>query len=549
MSHSTSALVMPCIEVGSAHEVNWSGGADVVVLGWGAAGACAAIEARAQGASVLVVDRIEGGGASALSGGVVYAGGGTAQQREAGFADTPQAMFDYLRHEVQGAVSDATLRRFCDASVEQLSWLQAQGAGFGATLSKIKTSYPANDVYLYFSGNELVPAYAGERAPAPRGHRTVAQGQAGATLYAALQAATLRAGAQTALQASARRLVRDGQGRVVGVELWQLPPGHSKTKRHAQCNALANRWRAFRAGRAEAWRREAAAIEAEHAQPRLVRAERGVVLATGGFIFNREMLKANAPSYTRTWKNGHAGCDGSGIRLGQSVGGDVARMDNVSAWRFITPPSCWPQGVVVNSRGERFCNEQVYGATLGHEMMQNQGGKAWLVIDANLRKKALRECVFGGLWAFQALPALALMLFGAKKAGSVEELARRIGAEPAVLRATVASANAAARGEGMDAMGKSADMRAVLGQPPFYALDISARAPMFPMASITLGGLRVDENTGHVQDGQGRAIAGLLAAGRAAIGVASGRYVSGLSLADCVFSGRRAGAAAAQREF
>src|SRR5690554_5407630 len=95
----------------------WEQECDVLVVGWGAAGACAAIEAHDQGADVLVVDRFQGGGASAKSGGVVYAGGGTAQQQRAGFADTPEAMFDYLKHETQGVISDATLKRFCDESV------------------------------------------------------------------------------------------------------------------------------------------------------------------------------------------------------------------------------------------------------------------------------------------------------------------------------------------------------------------------------------------------------------------------------------------------
>ena len=85
----------------------WDAEADVVVVGFGAAGACAAIEAAESGASVLVLDRFAGGGASAVSGGVVYAGGGTAQQRTAGVLDTPEAMFDYLSQEVGDAVSPA----------------------------------------------------------------------------------------------------------------------------------------------------------------------------------------------------------------------------------------------------------------------------------------------------------------------------------------------------------------------------------------------------------------------------------------------------------
>ncbi len=546
MNADTVTPIGPPLEVDSAAELDWADEADVVVVGWGAAGACAAIEACAQGARVVVVDRFVGGGASALSGGVVYAGGGTPYQREAGFTDTPEAMFDYLRLEVNGVVGDATLRRFCAASVDNLAWLERHGARFGARMPPTKTSYPPDGCGLYYSGNETVPAYAGAQPPAPRGHRTLARGQAGATLYAALQQATLGAGARPLTQACVRRLVRErASGRIVGVEVWALPAGSAPAARHAALNARANRWRNWRAAAAEQWRRAAAALEATHAVPRLLRAQRGVVLAAGGFVFNRAMLKQHAPQYARGWKNGHAGCDGSGIRLGLGVGGVADHLDSVSAWRFITPPSGWPQGIVVNTQGERFCNEQVYGATLGRAMVEEQGGRAWLVLDARLRRQALRECLFGGLWAFQALPALALMLFGAKKSPSVEALARRIGADPARLAASVAHYNhAAQRGSG-DPLGKSPDQCRALQAAPFYALDLSIGAPALPLATITLGGLRVDEANGAVLDAAGRAIAGLYAAGRSAVGIPSSRYMSGLSLADCVFSGRRAGLAAA----
>ncbi|MDB5730681.1 MAG: delta 4,5-alpha steroid dehydrogenase, partial [Variovorax sp.] len=183
---STVTPIAPALEVEDAQAVDWSDSADVIVVGWGAAGACAAIEARDAGASVRVIDRFDGGGASALSGGVVYAGGGTPYQRQAGFEDTPEAMADYLRYEVNGVVSEATLQKFCDDSAANLAWLEAQGARFAATMPDHKTSYPPDGKFLYYSGNEVVPACRGERgAPAPRGHRTVAKGQSGKVLYAA----------------------------------------------------------------------------------------------------------------------------------------------------------------------------------------------------------------------------------------------------------------------------------------------------------------------------------------------------------------------------
>ena len=549
---STVTPIAPALEVADASAVDWSDSADVVVVGWGAAGACAAIEARSSGASVLVIDRFDGGGASVLSGGVVYAGGGTPYQKQAGFEDSPAAMADYLRHEVNGVVSDATLQKFCDESPANLAWLEAQGARFGATMPDHKTSYPPEGKFLYYSGNEVVPAYRGERgAPAPRGHRAVAKGQSGGALYAALQAATVRSGARPLTQAAVRRLVRqrgaNGQpGAVLGVEVWQLPPGDPATLRHAELHRQVARWRTFRPGKAAACRREAALIEQAKAQPRFIRAHHGVVLSTGGFIYNPELVKQHAPHTRRGWPIGGAGCDGSGLRLGESVGAATQALNNVSAWRFITPPSVWPKGVVVNAEGERFCNEQVYGAKLGHELVEHQGGRGWLVLDGKLRSQAMRQCLFGGLWAFQSLPALAMMLLSAKKAATPEALAARIKADPAKLRASLDGASAAARGECDDAFGKAPDMRHDMARGPYYALDISIGSPTFPLAVLTLGGLVLHEANGQVLDAAGQPIPGLFAAGRAAIGLPSSRYISGLSLADCVFSGRRAGRAAAQ---
>ena len=113
---------------------------DVIIVGYGAAGVTAAIEAADAGARVLVLDRGWGGGASGLSGGVVYAGGGTSIQRAAGERDSPENMYNYLRQEVGGAVRDETLRRFCDVSAQTIAWLQRQGAVYSGTLCPYKTS-------------------------------------------------------------------------------------------------------------------------------------------------------------------------------------------------------------------------------------------------------------------------------------------------------------------------------------------------------------------------------------------------------------------------
>lgn len=108
----------------------WDLRCDVLVVGFGAAGAAAAIAAREAGTAVLIAERFDGGGATALSGGIVYAGGGTSHQKKAGYEDTVEEMVKYLRQESGDAVSEETLHRFCADSREQLEWLESLGASF-----------------------------------------------------------------------------------------------------------------------------------------------------------------------------------------------------------------------------------------------------------------------------------------------------------------------------------------------------------------------------------------------------------------------------------
>lgn len=540
----TCTNVFGALHVADAQALQWDEHCDVLVVGWGAAGACSALEARAAGVDVLVADRFTGGGASAKSGGVVYAGGGTRQQQAAGVSDTPEAMFDYLKHETGGVVSDATLRRFCEQSVTNLEWLQGHGVPYGHTLPPGgKTSYPADGYFLYYSGNELVPSHAGRQPPAPRGHRTLGKGQCGAVLYGHLKAACLRAGVRPLLQAAAKRLIQDAQGRIIGAELWRLPPASKAARTHARLAERAERWQNLVPGYCDRLRQRLARIEQEHARLYRVHARQGVILSTGGFIFNRDLVRKHAPGFRRTFKVGATGCDGSGLRLGHSVGAASAGLERVSAWRFINPPHCWPKGIVVNREGRRFCNEEVYGATLGQPLMEEQGGHAWLVLDARLRRKAIGQALFGGYWWFQSLPALVLMLCKPRKGKTPAQLAQAAGMRPSALSESLQAYNAAARGEQEDAFGKSVDSRQALDQGPWYACDISVSNAAFPLGALTLGGLKVDETSGAVLNQQGQAITGLYAAGRTALGIPSHLYISGLSLADCVFSGRRAGAA------
>jgi 3-oxo-5alpha-steroid 4-dehydrogenase len=341
---------------------------------------------------------------------------------------------------------------------------------------------------------------------------------------------------------------------VLGVKVLQIPPGTAEADEHDRLErkgtALLLRVPPAFPGagifiaRANRILERARAIEERYRVARYIRARRGVCLSAGGFIFNREMVGHYAPKYLKGMPLGSPGDDGSGIRLGQTAGGAVERLEHVSAWRFINPPAGWARGMIVNARGERFVDETLYGASIGLKMVEEQGGRAYLILDAALRRQVWQELRHGRILPFQRYPAMLAMLFGSRAGRSLGELAAKCGFDALALEATVAAYNLAAGGGGADAFGKGGGDMAVIGEGPFQALDLSIDAKLEPLPTLTLGGLRVDEDSGAVLGVNGDPIAGLYAAGRTAIGICSNIYVSGLSAADCTFSGRRAGRAA-----
>ncbi len=171
MSNSSEWLsdVEEALKIQNANDHDWHEETDVVIVGFGGAGAATALQALENNLSVIALDRFNGGGATAASGGVIYAGGGTALQKEAGIEDSADNMFNYLKLEVEDIVKPETLRDFCDASVETIDWLIKYGVDFRSTVWPGKTSYPGPEYFLYHSDNTLVPSYKKHATPAARG--------------------------------------------------------------------------------------------------------------------------------------------------------------------------------------------------------------------------------------------------------------------------------------------------------------------------------------------------------------------------------------------
>jgi 3-oxo-5alpha-steroid 4-dehydrogenase len=288
------------------------------------------------------------------------------------------------------------------------------------------------------------------------------------------------------------------------------------------------------------------------ARRKLIRARRGVVLSSGGFVYNLSMLGKHRPelasSYGALMRTGGMGCDGSGIALGESVGGVTDLMSNAFVGRVLSPPEGFVTGVMVNKSGKRFINEDAYIGTVGNAIArQPANGTAWLILNKSTFWGGIKALLTIGrdLFILWSTPTLVNILFGGtKKAATLEKLAEKCGIDASGLVATVRDYDRLAAANQPDPVGKIASNIAPIGAGPYYAINVGINNRFAATSTFTLGGLKVDEDTGGVLRADGSIIPGLYAAGRTAVGMCSHAYMSGLSLSDTLFSGRRAAASA-----
>ncbi len=462
---------------------HWDDAADVIVVGFGAAGSAAAFSAAEAGASVLVTERTGGpGGAAALAEGIVYLGGGTPVQTACGFEDSRDDMFRYMMAACGPDPNEAKITRYCDESLRHFDWLVARGVPFDPTFCAETSMAPDGTEGLVYSGGEDAFPFNEIARPAPRGHLAKTKRSTGWLLMQILAAAAADAGAAVSTDTRVDRLVVDS-GRVVGVQAQRF--GETVT----------------------------------------LRASRGVVLTAGGFIFNDDMLRQHCPPLVRgSFKVGTEGDDGRGIRMAQALGASVRNMYAGEVSLPLTPPRTLIHGILVNGQGQRFINEDTYMGRVGQSALYEQDGEAYLVVD-----EASYEVNWMGLAATWVCETPA-------------QLESEMGLPAGSLQATLELYNRHAADGNDPLFHKSAPWVRPL-VPPIGAFDL--RIGPAPYAPFTLGGLETTVD-GAVLDLNGDTIGGLYAAGRTTSGVCSFGYASGLSIGDSTMFGRFAGTSAAR---
>jgi 3-oxo-5alpha-steroid 4-dehydrogenase len=473
--------------VDAAGVTDWSDDVDVVVIGFGIAGGCAAVSAAAAGARVLVLERAAvAGGTTSMAGGHFYLGGGTAVQKATGHEDSAEEMYKYLVAVSREPELDK-IRAYASGSVEHFNWLEDLGFQFERSYYPEKAVIQPNTEGLMFTGNEKVWPYKNEAIPAPRGHKVPVPGDTGGAgmVVDLLLKRAADLGVQIRYETGGSALVVE-DGVVVGVG-----------------------WKRFN---------ESGAIRAK-----------AVVIAAGGFVMNPDMVAELTPKLAeKPFVLGNTYDDGLGIRLGESAGGATKHMDQIFITAPVYPPSILLTGIIVNKLGRRFVTEDSYHSRTSGFVMDQPDSAAYLIVDeAHLKHPEMPLIPLIDGWE------------------TVEQMESDLGIPEGNLVATLDRYNEfAARGEDPD-FHKQPEFLAAQDQGPWGAFDLTLGKAMY--AGFTVGGLATSVD-GEVLRADGSVIPGLYAAGACASNIAQdGKgYASGTQLGEGSFFGRRAGAHAAR---
>jgi 3-oxosteroid 1-dehydrogenase len=520
---------------------------DVVVAGSGAAGMTAALAAARRGASVVVLEKTGAfGGSTARSGGGIWAPG-NAVLRRAGVADTPELARAYLAH-VTGGHAPAELRSaLLEHGPAMLDLVLATTPLRFAWVPGYADYYPEAPGGLACGRSiEPVPLNGGvldgELARLNRPYLPVPEGVA--VTQADYRWLSLGPRHPRAILAGARVAGRLARSRLLGHRMLTLGQALAAGLRAGLAASGVPVWlNTPLAGLAVADGRVTGVRVVRDGKPALVRARRGVLIATGGFERNADMRRRyQRPPIGTDWTTGAAGNTGDGIVAGQELGAATGLMDD--AWwgpaiplpggpYFCLAERSLPGCLLVNGAGRRFANEPAPYVDAVHAMYagntaENPHIPSWLIFDQRYRN----TYVFAGLPPRRPLPRRWYAAGAVFRAPDLAGLGAAIGVPPGALAETVARFNEFAvtgrdqefrRGDSAydryygDPRRRPNPNLAPLARPPFYAVKI------VPGDLGTKGGLRTDARA-RVLRPDGSVIPGLYAAGNASASVMGHSY-------------------------
>lgn len=486
--------------------------ADVVVVGAGGAGMTAAITAAAEGKSVVILESqsMVGGNSVRATGGMNA--GKTVYQDENEFGESA-GVEKTLKTAAEKYADNETITALAKTVSEQWAAYQANPTGYfdSVELMELDTMIGGKGI----NDPELVETLCANSADAidwldehgitlhnvssfggasvKRIHRPVnAEGKTvsvGSYMIPLLEENCEKAGVKMMLDTTATEILTDANGAAVGVKATGAS-GETVT-----VNAKA------------------------------------VVLATGGFGANLDMVVKYKPELKGFMTTNAPGIQGQGIEMAQTIGAATVDMDQIqihptveaNTAALITEGLRGDGAILINEEGQRFIDEVGTRDVVSAAEIAQTGSYSWLVVD-------------------QAMADASSVIQGYIKKGytvtgsTYEELGKAMGVDAAAFAETMEKWNGCVEAKNDPDFGRTSFANP-LNTAPYYAVKVTAGV------HHTMGGLKINANT-EVLNEKGEVIPGLFAAGEVTGGVHGANRLGGNAVADFTVFGRIAGAAA-----
>lgn len=486
--------------------------ADVVVVGAGGAGMTAAITAAAEGKSVVVLESqsMVGGNSVRATGGMNAAK--TVYQDENEFGESA-GVEKTLKTAAEKYADNETITALAKTVSEQWAAYQANPTGYfdSVELMELDTMIGGKGI----NDPELVETLCANSADAidwldehgitlhnvssfggasvKRIHRPVnTEGKTvsvGSYMIPLLQENCEKAGVKMMLDTTATEILTDANGAAVGVKATGAS-GETVT-----VNAKA------------------------------------VVLATGGFGANLDMVVKYKPELKGFMTTNAPGIQGQGIEMAHAIGAATVDMDQIqihptveaNTAALITEGLRGDGAILINEEGKRFIDEVGTRDVVSAAEIAQTGSYSWLVVD-------------------QAMADASSVIQGYIKKGytvtgaTYEELGKAMGVDAAAFAETMEKWNGYVEAKNDPDFGRTSFANP-LNTAPYYAVKVTAGV------HHTMGGLKINANT-EVLNEKGEVIPGLFAAGEVTGGVHGANRLGGNAVADFTVFGRIAGAAA-----
>ncbi|WBM70799.1 flavocytochrome c [Buttiauxella sp. WJP83] len=270
-------------------------------------------------------------------------------------------------------------------------------------------------------------------------------------------------------------------------------------------------------------------------QERIVVQAKSVVVATGGFSANSEMVVKYRPDLTGFVTTNHKGATGGGIALLERIGAGTVDMGEIQIHPTVEQQTSYlisesirgGGAILVSQQGQRFFNEMETRDKVSASIIALPEHYAYIVFDEHVRakNKASDEYIAKGL---------------VTSASSPRELAEKLGMDEHAFLATLERYNGFVEKQCDDDFGRTTALRAPVNEGPFHAIRIA------PGVHHTMGGVTINAET-EVLNADHQTIPGAYAAGEVVGGIHGANRIGGNAVADLIIFGTLAGGQAAKR--